>query len=1485
MLAALRSAVASVASEMAEKNAVARVLAQHGHRRPPSVISQRDASGVTRVYLWADAGIALVTGPSLQGTVYEVRAVAAGVDPTTFDLFIPGERGRTAYASGGAKRATVNPRPAAPARPAVPARAPLVQAPRRIGAAPTPQPPTHRRPVLTRHNPPAAPIKLDPTFKQPPPSPLPAGGIGASFSTDTFKALPPNPVWEEGGGVNFIASRLKPFGPKPGGGLSGEVLIDPLTGNKYLFKHQGGYGLATYLPSEVIAAHLYRALGIYAPDLRIAHVTLPSSKGGSTPGVLSPWVDGLKKFGESVSEWNANVPALEKKWLAASFPADVWLADYDVVGLEWDNLLALPDGHSIRIDPGASLFFRASGQDKQPLPGEDAGVELDTMLFVPKGDKIQHVFALAKDDPALMLPMAQAIVVYMTPAYVNAVVDWATASGGHSFPKYLLKLGLPAGTTLGDYLHARAQSLLKAIKAKTGTATASQVVTSSVAPTTFSLKVLASRIANLVPGATFGTPPQGELTVTVDHVGAKAVLTMAMGYVRMAVSMSGTAVDTYSALLPSPITPATYGTLAKTFADTLKQDIEDAFDADEDEDTDEDEEGFDLSALPQASSVTLLTALPKGSVVCDEEGDTLLHKDENGLWRELVESGMMLSGKFSGSAFTSLGTPIYLLIKGDGEGLAPGDKAGLKALWKEAQAVLTGAAAAPASALPSASEEPEATTLTDALVAALQGKGIPTVKVGQSRARVTKGMTLAEFDVTIYESDDGGAPYPVQFDARVVGKPATAITLAEFDYTTLAGATATLVAEATAFLAQHGFIAAPAAGLVTPPVTPRPAVYEVTETLSTLLNKAAHEGLASFDPPKFFAASAGDAEIVVEVNGTQVARFYVESDDDDDDYLILRARRTSPLGPWQVLARDDATTVNDMAKVFAATALKFIQPLLPSAPQSPVMTPAPTPIAAPVATPFTPVPLGDTPGFTPFAYALPLDPVWDTVGDWYAFLLRIGKASMGQQLGSFPGGKVTDPLTKASFYVKAFTVAEHARTEALACRLYRLLGINAPDVRIINNGSMLGTSKFAGKTLLISPWKDNYQQVPNGAWTLSEREALATTFAADVWMANYDVVGKGPGTPYDNLLRGPGSPLASPLHYLRVDQGAALDYRSTGSTKKSSNDWGTNATWTWKNFLSDANPTIKKVFGLATYEDNVPAISRIANLMLRDNVIEVFEQFGRDDLFDVLMERAMSLSNAVKKAGGTVTMPSAPVTAPAAAPAASIPIAVSNLVVGIASALTWKGYEAIGQGDTVSVTLYGLGGGSTVYPFKVSIKAGKLVLDAPTSLAVYGITKVHEGWLNNDVAMPFADAAAKTLDATGKVKKPLTGALPPTPTAPPAAGPSVGSLLTTLAEVDALPAGSLIVVGTKSLGGSSIHTMLLTRMSGGWDVLDWTGKGIAETWPSKVITDFADWAGLVLRVGIGKTAQEILAPTSLAHPNFAFKPGVSVIDLPLITGA
>jgi hypothetical protein len=121
---------------------------------------------------------------------------------------------------------------------------------------------------------------------------------------------------------------------------------------------------------------------------------------------------------------------------------------------------------------------------------------------------------------------------------------------------------------------------------------------------------------------------------------------------------------------------------------------------------------------------------------------------------------------------------------------------------------------------------------------------------------------------------------------------------------------------------------------------------------------------------------------------------------------------------------------------------------------------------------------------------------------------------------------MVDPLTGAAFYVKFFKNAEHADTEALASHLYRLLGINAPDARVA--GALWFGAKGKGfQRALLSPWESGYEQRVNGSFTSDEKAVLRSQFPADVWMSNYDVVGKGPATKYDNLLVNLGSPVAS----------------------------------------------------------------------------------------------------------------------------------------------------------------------------------------------------------------------------------------------------------------------------------------------------------------------------------------------------------------------
>ena len=1497
MLAALRTAVASVSSELAEKNAVARVLAQHGHRRPPAVVSQRDASGVTRVYLWDDAGIALVTGPSLQGTVYEVHAVPADADPTSFDLFIPAARGRSAFAAGRKAKALANPAPRT-----APARAPLAQAPRRIGATPAPQPPVRQPAVLARHNPPARPLLSNPpkgppasipgpagffpaaddeygynilaklvgpnkvysipnavlaatmrrvvkdlgladtisvekgeggiydvrfnakqgtilaneakalksvmsasiystygtmgfykpsepdpyadytgpaatifyapyvnyveallfgalaandiatlpgytppavndmpaaagakaagqvailfepgvglfvsgntydakdaikdagffwTGKEgkygyptkvwaaaksdaatsesslvgwagkqktvtqtiaalkatlegmglsvavetptastvtaapatpasndpapPPVSPLPAEGIAVQFSSDRFKALAPNPVWGAGGGVDAIAARLKKTGSKPGGGLAGGVYTDSQTGLKYLAKFPPDSNMVA---SEVLAAQLYRALGVRVPDMRPAVL-----EGNAT--ILSPWVDGLKPLASSVASFNANVPAIEKKWLAASFPVDVWLADYDVVGLSWDNLLATSDGVPIRIDPGASLMFRAGGQLKSPLPTMNAAIELDSMLFQPKGDKIQYAFADAKNDPALMVPMATAIAVYMQQGYIDALAKWTG---------YTMKTGL-GGNTIGDYLSVRGESLLNAVLAKAGTAAP------ALALAAYDRKKLAKAVAAAFPAGTLelasgGLMPMLDLPggwsvgfFAADHGFAKIKLTH-----YDAGTGDTTEVASLSTAIPSPLTAAFYPTAAAYFVQQIKEAI-----------------AQPIKAAPAPSPVA-----PVPMPMFPPSGD---------LTDNIAKK---VAALLPGST-----------LVGGGMVTAPG-AVGLN---------LSG-------------------TTATLLVATIYKNGVAQQKL----------------------------EYPIpsgSLTAFIVSRAADiANAMKAFMPKPAAAPTPTLPVSS----------ASTGAGLAD--------VSSMTE-IDALPEGSVVTGAASLGALLFVRDASGLWRELTDDGGFMPGLF----SDDVYDTLggeVLLVHEGDGTGP----EADDSITLSGYYTMAQQTVGVKTKGAVATLLGKPAVAPAPAAAAAFHGDP-NPWPT------TGFATDLGPDPVWDNVGGSLALAARIGSLPLGPKLGSFPGGKVTDPLTGQAFYVKFFKVAEHGCTEALASRLYRALGVNAPDVRWAP-ASSFGSKGSGFKVALISPWKPDYHQKPGGDFSPQEREFLCREFPADVWMANYDVVGKGPATKYDNLLVSDNFGDKHFRHFLRVDQGAALDYRSTGSEKKSSNDWSTDTAKTWGSFLSSQHPTIFKVFANATPTTGAIMIQRISALVGTPAFDATVAFAGRKaDFANTLKGRAGFLAGMLQAA------------APTAAPAVSMPSAgPTALTVGM------KGLA------TVLAPL---------------IKQGEWSLleknDGTLYLAGFGEGIVHQinsaGWMGDTKPLPsggytvlavggnLGDTAPKDLFAQ-------YGA--PAPAAAPAATPGMPTITTGFAVGKVYSAGAANVTSTE----------------------------------------------------------------------------------------
>lgn len=131
--------------------------------------------------------------------------------------------------------------------------------------------------------------------------------------------------------------------------------------------------------AELLAAKLYAAGGFSAPDSMIV-------EHNGKVAIASKWVD-LKKA----------TPAQMKKakGMLDGFAMDAWLGNWDVVGLNHDNAMLLPDGTIHRVDPGGSLMFRAMGEKKTSDQWGPVVHELETFVN-GTNDKTKGIFGKMK---------------------------------------------------------------------------------------------------------------------------------------------------------------------------------------------------------------------------------------------------------------------------------------------------------------------------------------------------------------------------------------------------------------------------------------------------------------------------------------------------------------------------------------------------------------------------------------------------------------------------------------------------------------------------------------------------------------------------------------------------------------------------------------------------------------------------------------------------------------------------------------------------------------------------------------------------------------------------------------------------------------------------------------------------------------------------------------------------------------------------------
>jgi hypothetical protein len=104
---------------------------------------------------------------------------------------------------------------------------------------------------------------------------------------------------------------------------------------------------------EHLAYKIYRLYGIKVPQSYLV-----VNKEGDSIGIATVGIKG-REAGSSGS-----IQGPGKKDISEGFFVDVLLANWDVMGLVWDNIMVTDVGNAYRIDPGGALTYRAQGARK-----------------------------------------------------------------------------------------------------------------------------------------------------------------------------------------------------------------------------------------------------------------------------------------------------------------------------------------------------------------------------------------------------------------------------------------------------------------------------------------------------------------------------------------------------------------------------------------------------------------------------------------------------------------------------------------------------------------------------------------------------------------------------------------------------------------------------------------------------------------------------------------------------------------------------------------------------------------------------------------------------------------------------------------------------------------------------------------------------------------------------------------------------------------
>lgn len=167
-----------------------------------------------------------------------------------------------------------------------------------------------------------------------------------------------------------FGERLRRIGDRRGS-VPGGLYEDAATGDRWYVKF---YPDAEQARSEAVALSLYRALGLQTPDVEITTVE-------GRAAIASRWIDGLRQASAEQLASHADLPRL---WQGA-----ILAKEWDVVGLELDNVFLDRQGRLVKLDAGGAFRFRAQGGVKDYDRAID---EVDSLRDAARNPAAARVF-------------------------------------------------------------------------------------------------------------------------------------------------------------------------------------------------------------------------------------------------------------------------------------------------------------------------------------------------------------------------------------------------------------------------------------------------------------------------------------------------------------------------------------------------------------------------------------------------------------------------------------------------------------------------------------------------------------------------------------------------------------------------------------------------------------------------------------------------------------------------------------------------------------------------------------------------------------------------------------------------------------------------------------------------------------------------------------------------------------------------------------